>query len=111
MLVLITEAMVFLHSVRLVGQFAHSLWPATMFRDDQAAVELGNGCPTGTFRGIWQENRLLFALKLLRLCRLDGGCFLNFRPKKNIFQAKEKYPLEQDERLDGRSARRLAAQA
>jgi len=28
---LITEAMVFLHSVLLIGQFAHSLWPATLF--------------------------------------------------------------------------------
>jgi len=38
MLVLITEAMVFLHSVLLIGQFAHSHWPATLFCDDQAAV-------------------------------------------------------------------------
>jgi hypothetical protein len=74
-LVLITEAMVFLHSVLLIGLFALSLWPATLFRDDQAAVVMGNGFHTGTFRGIWQRNLPVFPLKLAPACSLKRRPF------------------------------------
>jgi hypothetical protein len=58
--------------------------------DDQAAVVLGNGFHTGTFRAIQLVNRPVFTLKLPAECRLNGGLFLNFRPKKNIFHGQRK---------------------
>ncbi|GGX98444.1 hypothetical protein GCM10007386_31690 [Pseudoduganella dura] len=50
MLVLMTDAMVTLQTVLLFGHFARQLWPATLFRDAQAAVVTGNGFRMEIFR-------------------------------------------------------------
>jgi hypothetical protein len=58
MLVLITDAMVFLQTYYFMGRATVpcSLWCATLFRDDHTAVDAGNGVPRETFM-VGNENK------------------------------------------------------
>jgi len=48
--------MVNLQNDTAVWRFAHQLWPATLFRDAQAAVVTGNGVPPESFNVFFEGN-------------------------------------------------------
>jgi hypothetical protein len=63
---------------------ARSLWSATLFRDNQTAVDADNGALRKKFRpGI--EIFCDFSRKLRAGTCLGGSGNPNFRPKKNLF--------------------------
>jgi hypothetical protein len=68
-----TDAMVILQTVLLIGRFARQLWPATLFRDAQAAVVTGNGFRMESFRGFC-ENLEVFCAESVR----DDGYLMMF---------------------------------
>jgi hypothetical protein len=64
-----------------------SLWPASLFRDDQAAVVMGNGCPMGKLREKKMLNFFVSPSNSHSSTRLSGAFRLNFRAKINLFWA------------------------
>jgi hypothetical protein len=68
-----TDAMVTLQCGTAVWRFAHPLWPATLFRDAQAAVVTGNGFHTESFRD-FSKNLKVFCAKSV----LDDGFSIGF---------------------------------
>jgi hypothetical protein len=72
-----------------LGDMLISLWPAPLFRDDQAAVVMGNGCPMGKLREKQARNFFDSPYNLHPHARLSGVFRLNFRVKIILFCAKK----------------------
>jgi hypothetical protein len=60
-----TDVMVTLQCGTAVGRFARQLWPATLFRDAQAAVVTGNGFHVESFRDFSRNFDVIFVKSVL----------------------------------------------